>query len=317
MSPTPRISVCLLAFNHANIVADSIRTVLAQDFDDFELVLSDDHSDDGTWEIAQSFTKLDSRVRALQPPHNLGMAGNANFSVSQSSAPYIALLHHDDLCAPSLLRRWLEVMERHPDVGFVSNNYIEFETQQASTHSLPERSEGEDILENVLFPSWACLFRGTAMIRRSAWDAIGGMRERFGLLADVDMWMRLSARYAVGYVSEPLITTRQDRPSYYPREYSQWSWPRQKLVYDIHATNQRAYYAGRSRFRHRASWTQFRFRVSTDVVRWLGYALVKRRWEMLESSAEIANEYELAPVKGLRRALIAAREKASHIKSIG
>ena len=55
------------------------------------------------------------------------------------------------------------------------------------------------------------------MIRKDAWLQSGGMRERFNLLADIDLWMRLAVSWNVGYVNEPVIIVRDQRPSYYPR----------------------------------------------------------------------------------------------------
>ena len=88
--------------------------------------------------------------------------------------------------------------------------------------------EGKLFLERHLLPRWGCPVRGTAMIRRSHFEAVGGMREQFGLLADVDLWMRLSARAPVGYVPETLVAIRQARPAYYPEAYQSavWSWRR-------------------------------------------------------------------------------------------
>jgi len=95
MTDPPRVSVCLLAYNHAALIEDSIRSALAQDETNFELTISDDCSRDNTWEILERIAKSDARVRPIRPPHNLGMAGNANFAVSQAKAPYVALLNHE------------------------------------------------------------------------------------------------------------------------------------------------------------------------------------------------------------------------------
>jgi len=99
------------------------------------------------------------------------------------------------------------------------------------------------LLYQYLFTFWGCVVMGTALIRREAWGLVGGMREQFGLLADIDMWMRLAMRWSVGYVPEPDITVRHQRPSYYPDMYkgSSWSWQRQRFIYEIHASNRLDY----------------------------------------------------------------------------
>lgn len=299
---SPKISVCLLTYNHVATLPETIRSVLAQTFQDFELILSDDCSTDGTWELLNAFAREDARVRPLRTPRNLGMPGNANYAVKHARAPFIALLHHDDLYSPNLLAAWLDVAERHPDVGFVSNRYANYRSETIHGEDYPERNDGVRVLERRLLRRWDSPFRGTALVRTSAYLAIGGMRERFGLVADVDLWMRLARHYAVGYVHEPVVTVRQCRPEDYPDAYVHWGWPRLRITYDLHGLNRLEHY-GKTGLRARADQAMFRARVSGNIMYWLTYAVVKRRWDILASSAEIDNEYELWPERLLRRGL--------------
>src|ERR1035437_3247700 len=103
------------------------------------------------------------------------------------------------------------------------------------------------------------------MIRRAAWEQIGGMREQFGLLADIDMWMRLAMRWSVGYVPEPVITVRYQRPDYYPDIYTgrAWSWRRQRFLYEIHALN-RLNYLNPKTLPGRLQWWGFRLKLSLE-----------------------------------------------------
>jgi GT2 family glycosyltransferase len=138
----------------------------------------------------------DSRIRPIRTPHNLGMAGNANHAVAQTDRPYIALLHHDDLYRQDLLEKWASVLERNPDAAFVFNPYGVYESEFVYQEPMPgECIDGKWLLNHYLFARWGCVVRGTAMIRRSSWAQLGGMREQFGLLADIDLWMRLAMRW--------------------------------------------------------------------------------------------------------------------------
>jgi hypothetical protein len=128
------------------------------------------------------------------------------------------------------------------------------------------------------------------------------MHEQFGMLADVDLWMRLAAKYDLGYVPEPLISLRHERPDYYPEPYSQFSWPRFKLHYEILGQHHDSFY-GRSTLRGRAEQARFRARVSADILKWLAYAIVKRRRDILASSDEVANAYEYLPTVLARKLL--------------
>lgn len=301
-SSVPRVSVCLLVYNHERLLRDTVLTVLRQTLSDFELIISDDCSTDGTPEVIAQLAAEDPRVRAIRTPRNLGMPGNANYAVSRAYAPYIALLHHDDLYEPHLLQSWFELAERHPSVTFVSNAYRNHGRGDELFHPISECHDGRDVLERLIFPFWGCPIRGTALVRRTAWDAVGGMRERFGLLADVDLWMRLAALGDVGYVHDILINIRQERPDNYPKDYSGWSWPRLRLLYEIHGTNRREYF-GLNTFKGRWEQAKYRLRVSANELMWLGYGIVKRRPDILRSSHQIANEFELPPAIVARRLL--------------
>ena len=298
----PKVSACLLTYNHRHLIESTIQSVLEQTYPDFELIVSDDRSTDGTFEALQALAKNNPKLRIIQPPKNLGMAANANFAVSHARGEYIALLHHDDIYSPRLIEAWATVLDRNPSAGFASNSYVDFKTGRMFLHPFAECNQGERILREAMLPNWGCPVRGTAMVRRSAWDAVGGMREQFGMLADVDLWMRLAAQYDLGYVREPLISVRNDRPEYYPDAYWRWSWPRYKLTYILYGANHESFY-GRSTLKGRAHLAVYRARVNVDIVRWLGYGIVKRRGDILASSDQVGNMYEYLPVVALRKLL--------------
>lgn len=304
-----QISVCLLTYNHVDVIESTLQTILKQTLTGYEVIVSDDCSTDGTWERVCAMAEENPGIRTIRTPRNLGMPGNANFAVPHSTRPYIALLHHDDLYRADLLERWVGVMVRHEDVGFVFNPYGIPDSDLVHKHPLHpfagERLDGLRFLETVLLPHWGCYVRGTAMIRRRWWVALAGMRERFGPLADVDFWMRLAAVTAVGYVSEPVITTRHARPSYYPDIYQAkgWSWIRQRYLYEIHAANWQAYCATRG-FSGHIKWWLFRFRLSVETAKWLAYAAVRKRFEMIAESGESNTPYDQWWLRVFRAGLV-------------
>jgi hypothetical protein len=235
----------------------------------------------------------------------MGMADNANFAVKQSNRPYIALLHHDDLYRNDLLEKWANVLERNLDVGFVFNLYDEANAD--NTYGKPYNKEcidGKWFFENALLPKWGCAVRGTAMIRRSYWVELGGMRPQFNMLADIDLWMRLSRIANVGYVNEPLISVRALRPEHYPDIYTgkQWHWKRHVILYDIHAIN-RLEYLKMNTIIGRLRWWRFIFKLNLDTTKWLVYAIIRKKTDMITSSYESVTEYDLWPLNILRRIL--------------
>jgi glycosyltransferase involved in cell wall biosynthesis len=317
---SPAVSVCVLVYNHANLIESTLDTILEQTLQDYEIVVSDDCSTDGTWEVLQRIQAANPRVRAIRTPHNMGMAGNSNFAAAATTGKYIALLHHDDLYRNDLLERWMDVLEQNPDAGFAFNEYRLENSDVDLSEPIPGgRVDGRWLLEEFLFPRWGCPVRGTAMIRRSAWEAVGGMREQFGLLADIDLWMRLAMDGAVGYVPEPLITVRHARPDSYPDIYKEthWSWPRLVYLYMIHGRNREAYFARQPGGRPLA-WWWFRWRLSAETAKWICYAALRRKPQMLASCGESRTPYDMSWLRVLRAlALRLARAEGHRVPADG
>jgi glycosyltransferase involved in cell wall biosynthesis len=297
-----KISVCLLTYNHAHLIESTLRSILDQSITGYEIVISDDCSTDGTWELLQEWAAQDSRIKLVQTPYNMGMSGNGNYAVKQSDRPYIALLHHDDIYRPDLLEKWAEVLDRRPRVSFVFNRYGVYGNDFVYSETMPGESfSGRWFLANFLFPRWGCAVRGTAMVRRAAWQEVGGLREQFGLLGDIDLWMRLARNWDVGYVDEPIIHVRQERPEDYPQDYKGegWSWRRQKILYEIHATNRLEVYDLKN-ILDRCLWWQFRWRLSSETAKWLLYGVLRKRMDMISNSGQSVTDYDLFPVRFLR-----------------
>lgn len=300
-----KISVCLLTYNHAELIESTLSSILDQTITGYEVIVSDDQSTDGTWERILELAAKDARIKPVRTSHNMGMPGNANFAVAQSDRPYIALLHHDDICRNDLLEKWAGVLDRHAEAAFVFNPYGIFESDLVDREPMPgECIDGRWLLEKYLFARWGCVVRGTAMIRREAWESVGGMRVQFGLLADIDMWMRLAMRGPVGYVAEPVITVRHQRPENYPDDYKEgfWSWRRQRFLYEIHASN-RLDYLNLNTLGGRLQWWGFRLKLSFETAKWLIYAVVRKKYDMLATSYLGAVPVELFFVGWLRALL--------------
>jgi glycosyltransferase involved in cell wall biosynthesis len=289
----PKLTACLLVYNHAHLIGDVIKDILGQSYSDFDLIISDDCSTDNSYEIAKSFERIDKRVRVIKTPNNLGMAGNTNFCVGNINSTYIALLHHDDILRNTLFEKWLSAASKSDNISFVFNDYL---VNNLPSHLIERRNfseclKGENFLKNVLLKAWGCPVRGTALIRNKYFKEIGGMDQKYGLLSDVDLWMRLSAKWDVGYVNEPLIEVRQSRPENYPRDYSEFSWYRINLLHEIHADNiiRNNYPKYLHLFFKRFL---FRNRVSFEIIKWHLYAVMRKKYFIINSYSYNSNKFE-------------------------
>ncbi|MEM9011055.1 MAG: glycosyltransferase family 2 protein [Pseudomonadota bacterium] len=110
-SPTPKLSIGLPVYNGENYLAEALDTLLAQSFEDFEVMISDNASTDRTQEICEAYARRDARIRYARLSENRGAAYNYNRVFEETSAPYFKWAAHDDLCEPTFLERCVEALD--------------------------------------------------------------------------------------------------------------------------------------------------------------------------------------------------------------
>jgi glycosyltransferase involved in cell wall biosynthesis len=112
----PRVTIGLPVFNGENYVAEAIDSLLAQTYSDFELIISDNASADRTEEICRAYASKDRRILYLRNETNMGAARNFNQTVELAGGEYFKWAAHDDLCAPELIERCVDVLDRDPSI---------------------------------------------------------------------------------------------------------------------------------------------------------------------------------------------------------
>ncbi len=214
----PEITVLLPVYNGANYLRESIDSVLAQTFTDFELLVIDDLSTDESPEIVKSYG--DPRVRYLRA-EEFGLFKAINRGISESKSTWVRLWAHDDRMLPNCLEATHEFAANHPGLGMIycdfvaisstgerTGNEVQFHPMRARTPDTADPRQSA-----LLFFAFGCLPGNisTVMLNRDAWAAVGGFWEEKQQTPDFDMWVRISERYHVGFIREPLIELR-DHP---------------------------------------------------------------------------------------------------------
>jgi hypothetical protein len=111
----PLITVGLPVYNGAGLLGAAIDSILAQDLQDFEIVISDNASTDGTPELCEAYARADGRIRVFRQARNLGAPANWNFVARQARGTYFKWASASDLCAPRLLGACVERLSAEPD----------------------------------------------------------------------------------------------------------------------------------------------------------------------------------------------------------
>lgn len=210
----PRVSVAMPTFNRAGLVAESIRGVLAQTFTDYEFLIHDDGSRDGTADVVRGFADPRMRLVVAQnegPPHPL------RHLLARASGEYLIVMHDHDLFAPTLIEKSVAALDAHPTAGFVLQGSAWMAEDGRSGRremllDLPAVTGGPDFLRELLLrpkrldsPFHAC-----AMIRMKAFRDVGLYYDtRSGWYADVELTFRLLARFDFVYLREVLYSFRE------------------------------------------------------------------------------------------------------------
>ena len=116
MNTSPKVSIGMPVRNGLPYLKEAIESLLAQTYGDFELIISDNASDDGTAEVCAGYARRDSRIRLLRNPENAGAAENYNRVFREARGRYFKWAAADDVCLPGFLESCVEVLERHPRI---------------------------------------------------------------------------------------------------------------------------------------------------------------------------------------------------------
>lgn len=206
MNETPSVSVALPVHNGMPHVEESVRSLLAQSFADFELIIGDDGSDDETGEVLARLAAGDRRIRLLRRDSKSGPATAANWVVSHARAPLVAIAHADDIAHPDRFRRQVELFDGRPDAVLVGALNIGIDAEGRTVHP-------PNLWRLAAPTSFAPMAHSSIMFRRDAFEAVGGYRKAADCWEDLDLYWRLARRGRILVIPEVLSRYRYSKVS--------------------------------------------------------------------------------------------------------
>lgn len=205
----PAISVAMSVYNGERFLGEAIESILAQSFADFEFLIVDDGSNDGSAEIMSDYAARDSRIRPIFR-ENRGLVASLNQMLSLARAPLVARMDADDVSEPGRFAAQTAFLDANPDYGVAGSWCTEFDEYGeaiASTGS-DQPVMHQDMLEAIeLGEQLIC--HSTAMFRRDIVRSVGGYHGAFRHCEDYDLWLRLASVTRLGNVPERLIKYRR------------------------------------------------------------------------------------------------------------
>jgi glycosyltransferase involved in cell wall biosynthesis len=214
--PQPPVTIGVAAYNCEPFIAETLESILAQDYPNRKIVVSDNASTDRTGEIVRSFEARG--VRYHRQPENLGPGENFNWILREAQTSLVAVYHGDDVYLPSIVSREVAFLLDHPEAGavFALDTQIDEGNRPIGESRLPEELTGRTLFQ---FPETLFLVMRfgnnflrcpSVMFRKEAFEAAGPFNEAdFGSSVDLEMWFRINRRFPLGLVPEPLFRYRR------------------------------------------------------------------------------------------------------------
>jgi glycosyltransferase involved in cell wall biosynthesis len=200
----PKVSVIIPTHNRAHFLRDAITSVLGQTFQEFEIIVVDDASNDNTSEVVASFH--DQRIRLIRHETKKGGSAARNTGILASKCDYIAFLDDDDEWFPDKLAKQVNILlASPPEVGCVYTGYVMVDRTSGGVidHRLPTKRG--DLSKDLLMSN--CVAGGTssALLRKNCLQKVGLFDENLPRSQDYDLWIRIANVFLFEYIPEPLF----------------------------------------------------------------------------------------------------------------
>lgn len=210
MTTVPRVSVVMSVFNDEAYLAEAVESVLGQTFTDFEFLIVNDGSSDGSANILQDFAAKDDRVRIIEQD-NQGLTKALNRGLAEATGEFIARMDGDDVCELERFEKQIYFLDENPQIVALGTSaiYVDEDGNKMFKREVPLCHE--DIEQAHFLSKGGYIIHPTAMIRRSSILQIGGYREEFRYAQDYDLWLRLAENGLLQNLEEALLKYRVSR----------------------------------------------------------------------------------------------------------
>lgn len=205
----PKISVIMSVYNGQDFLCQAINSVLNQSFKNFEFIIVDDASTDGTNVILKEFVEEDRRIIVIRNPENIGLTRSLNKSLQSARGQYIARMDADDICLAERLEKQLAFMENHKDVGVLGTKIkiIDDRGNIIKIPKLPNSNFANHLRKKNMF------VHGTLMFRKDALKTVKGYNHKMKLAQDYELLLRLSEKVQLFCLPDCLYLLRRHKKS--------------------------------------------------------------------------------------------------------
>jgi len=215
-SERPLVSVLLTAYNEADYIEDAVRSVLAQTYDNLEVVVVNDGSTDDTEAVLrQRFN--DDRLRVLNQRRQ-GRVLSLNRGLEAANGAFVAVVDADDRCIPDRIKRQVDYLSTHEEVGIVGSYYYRKDGIRREEYVRKYPISDGPIRREMA--KYIPISHSCAMYRMQAVAEAGGYDESLADHEDLDLWIRVAQNWKLANIPEPLVVRHIRSDSYWHRNFN-------------------------------------------------------------------------------------------------
>lgn len=203
-----KVSIIMGIYNCADTLEEAIESILKQTYQDWELIMCDDGSQDNTYKIAETFSEKYENIIVFQNEKNMGLNYTLNRCLEKANGEYIARMDGDDLSLPTRLEKEVIFLDQHKEYAIVSTNMIYFdENGEWGKSNMLEFPQKEDLVKATPFCHAPC------MVRKEAYEKVNGysVDKKLLRMEDYHLWIKMYSEGYKGYnIEEPLYRMQDD-----------------------------------------------------------------------------------------------------------
>jgi len=222
VNDSPKVSVIVPTYNRANRLEGTLRSIVSQTYQDFELIVVDDGSTDNTSKVIESFPS----AQYLPMKKNSGVSKARNIGLACAKGEFICFLDSDDLWKEKKLEIQIHWMESNTDNQVCYTDEIWVRNGVRVNQMNKHRKYTGDIFRHCL--ALCIVSPSSVMIRAKLFNEIGNFDESLPACEDYDLWLRIAAKYAFHFIEEPLIIKRGGHEDQLSRKY--WGMDRFRVA---------------------------------------------------------------------------------------
>lgn len=286
MPNPPQVSILMPAYNAGKYLASAVESMLQQTFRDFELIIVDDGTTDGSFDSLKNTT--DNRITIIRNIKNKGLINSRNIAIEHAKSPLLACLDADDLAMPTRLERQVEAFRDDSDLAVVGSRAYLIDETDNIFDVIDVPTTHEEIQRNILRCN--SIIHSSVMMRTDVIKGLGGYPDGYPLAEDYALWLRVIEKHKVINLPDRLTQYRvHDRQVSQKKILAMWQYTR-KIQSDAWIALQKA---GQSKYilppKNLTLWSKLRGGTGSLGRDYYYWSLLYKRMDNLQNFLQLAS----------------------------